>query len=450
MDIIRGDIESAKQETEDVLIQYPESAMLRQRLEWFQDLKLGVIFHWGLYSEAGIVESWQLSEKDEWAREPTSWRENIQELKLDYWNLISQFNPSELDAKEWASICKQAGFKYSLFTTKHHDGFNMYATDETEYKIGGKLSPFKRDPFAEITTAFREEGINVGAYYSKADWYSPFYWLDDDTSKGRSASYNPIEHPYIWKHYVDFVHNQIREITHNYGPLDFLWLDAGWCGRGKEDLQMDRLAEIAREEQPELIIVDRMMGGRHENYVTPERRIPDWTEIPKKVWESNLPIGNDWGYVPTDTFKSSQELIEILIDVVSKGGNLILGVGPTPQGTFTEEEKTILFELGEWLEIYGEGIYETRSLEYELDSRWKITQKENSYYVFSENNQMEEQESFDLNRLSLTENNIIEVIDLYSKEKIKIQHNQVFLEQILQPHIGCCGFKINYQKENQT
>ncbi len=109
-----------------------------------------------------------------------------------------------------------------------------------------------------------------------------------------------------------------------------------WAGERR--LQMDRLAEIARRNQPELIIVDRMMGGRHENYVTPERKIPSLEEIPTKVWESNIPIGNDWGYVPHDTFKSSQELVDTLIDVVSKGGNLILGVGPTPEGTFTKEE----------------------------------------------------------------------------------------------------------------
>ena len=142
--------------------------------------------------------------------------------------------------------------------------------------------------------------------------------------------------------------------------MDLLWLDAGWCGQKKEDLKMDRLAEIAREKQPELIIVDRMMGGRHENYVPPERKVPELAEIPKKVWESNIPIGDDWGYVPNDRFKSSQELLETFVDVVSKGGNLILGVGPKPDGTFTDEETKILQEIGNWLNIYGEGIYETR------------------------------------------------------------------------------------------
>lgn len=440
---IRGDIEVAKNIDQDLNAVYPESQMLQKRLEWFQDLKLGVIFHWGLYAEAGIVESWQLSEKDEWAREPESWRETVQDLQLDYWNLVSTFNPKKFNANEWASTCKQAGFKYCLFTTKHHDGFNMYNTQETEYKIGGKLSPFKRDPLAEISDAFRKEGISMGTYYSKADWFSQYYWLDDQTPKGRGVSYNPDEHPEIWEKYVSFVHRQIKEIMHNYGKIDFLWLDAGWCGQGKEDLHMDRLAEIAREKQPELIIVDRMMGGRHENYVTPERKIPEIHEIPSKVWESNIPLGNDWGFVPTDTFKSSQEIIETFVDVVSKGGNLILGVGPTPQGTFTDEEKQILFDLGEWLDIYGEGIYETRALPKLKDGDWKITQKqEQLYYVFISTQKSQQYPLFQLSYLGLGIDEVEEVIDLQTRKSVPYSLGKVDMKQVAQPKVGCCGFVI--------
>lgn len=384
MSAIRGDIEVAKINEYEDLQEYPEQAMLEKRLEWFQDLKFGVIFHYGLYAQAGIVESWQLSEEDLWAREGREFREDIQQLQLDYWNLISTFNPTQLNTDHWAKICKEAGFKYCIFTTKHHDGFNMYNTGETEYKVGGKLSPCKQDILEQVFTSFRNAGMGIGAYYSKADWYSPFYWLDDGTKKGRRASYDPEEQPELWGRYVEFVHQQIHEITSNYGDVDLLWLDGGWCGQGKEDLQMDRLAEIARENQPELIIVDRMMGGRHENYVTPERKIPEKDEIPKKVWESNIPVGNDWGYVPSDTFKSSQTLIETLIEVVSKGGNLILGVGPTPEGTLTDEETKILAEIGSWLEQYGQGIYETRSQSKEKKGQWWFThhKEEEVHYAF--------------------------------------------------------------------
>ena len=170
--------------------------------EWFQDLKLGVIFHYGLYAQAGIVESWQLSEKDLWAREGREFRQDFKQLQLDYWNLISEFNPTQLDAKKWAEDCKAAGFKYCIFTTKHHDGFNLFNTMTTEYKVGGKLSPFKRDILAEVFAAFREEGLGIGAYYSKADWYSQYYWLDDETVKGRNASYDTAAHPEIWQKYA--------------------------------------------------------------------------------------------------------------------------------------------------------------------------------------------------------------------------------------------------------
>ena len=443
MSEIRGDIEVAKEDLFDDATIYPETEMLKERLEWFQDLKLGVIFHYGIYAQAGIVESWQLSEQDEWAREGREFRKDFTQLQLDYWNLISEFNPTQLDAKKWAETCKQAGFKYCIFTTKHHDGFNMYNTIETEYKVGGKLSPFKnRDILGEVFDAFREEGMGIGAYYSKADWYSPYYWLEDGTVKGRRASYDTAEHPEIWAKYTNFVHEQIKEITHNYGNVDLLWLDGGWAGKGKEDLQMDRMAEIAREKNPELIMVDRMMGGRHENYVTPERKIPELHEIPNKVWESNIPIGNDWGYVPTDTFKSSQELLETFVDVVSKGGNLILGVGPTPEGTFTEEETTILNEIGAWIDVYGEGIYHTRAIAKDRVNDWKLTFNKDgqTHYAFRSIH-APTNETFTLEEIEATADD--QIIDIATGKVLTIQNGtHIAATDIEQPAIGSIGIKI--------
>lgn len=442
MSKIRGDIEEAKgTEIEDSVI-YPETEMLKERLEWFQDLKLGVIFHYGLYAQAGIVESWQLSEQDVWAREGREFRKDFKQLQLDYWNLISEFNPTELDTKKWAETCKKAGFKYCIFTTKHHDGFNMFNTMETEYKVGGKLSPFKRDILGEVFDAFRQEGLGIGAYYSKADWYSQYYWLDDETEKGRRASYDTAEHPEIWNKYVEFVHNQIEEITHNYGNVDLLWLDGGWAGQGKEDLQMDRMAEIARAKNPELIMVDRMMGGRHENYVTPERKIPELSEIPAKVWESNIPIGNDWGYVPVETFKTSQNLLDTFVDVVNKGGNLILGVGPTLQGTFTEEETTIILEIGAWLDVYGEGIYETRAQPKDRLNEWKLTFNKDgkTHYAFR-SILANELGNFSLAEIEAEVGD--EVIDLGTGQVVTIlEGNLIDGKDIYRPALGSIGLKI--------
>jgi len=380
---IRGDIEIAKKEKELDTIVYPETQIINQKLEWFQDQKLGVIFHWGLYSEAGIVESWQLSEKDEWAREPVAWRSDVKELQRDYWNLIEAFNPVQFNAKDLAKRCKEAGFKYMIFTTKHHDGFHMWDTKESDYKIGGSKSPFKRDLYGEIVEAFRKEGLGIGAYYSKADWYSKYYWSESDTIKGRGADYNPEEKPELWNKYVNFVHNELEEITQNYGPVDILWLDAGWCGRGKEDLCMDELAQKVRKTNPDLLIVDRMMGGRHENYVTPERKIPQVSQIPKKPWESNIPLGNDWGYVPNEHYKSSREIILSVIDVVAKGGNIILGFGPDGRGVIPNGSIEIITDLGNWMKENGEGIYNTRALDYQVDDRkWYLMQKEEIIYAY--------------------------------------------------------------------
>lgn len=446
MGSVRKDIESEK-EAALTMAQgdmYPESGMLRQRLEWFEDLKFGVIFHYGLYAEAGIVESWQLSEKDEWAREKNPYRKDIKQLQLDYWQLITKFNPTNFDARKWAKVCKEAGINYCIFTTKHHDGFSLFNTQESEFKIGGKLSPFKRDIAAEVFTAFRDAGLAVGAYYSKADWYSPFYWLDDGQPKGRNASYDPQSHPEIWQRYVAFVHRQIQEITHNYGKLDLLWLDAGWCGSGKENLTMDKLAEIARQKQEDLIIVDRMMGGRHENYVTPERKIPDFAEIPTRTWESNIPIGEDWGYVPTDSFKSSKELIEILVEVVSKGGNLLLGVGPTPTGEITAEEQKILAEMGEWLAIYGEGIYETRAQPKKSDNHWWFTYSKDYKKIYAFNTQRLASKKIYLQELEATENR--EVTDLATGKQLTIRNcdkgDYISLDEIIIPTSGVFGLCI--------
>lgn len=424
---IRGDIEINLDSHNEEQGIYAETKMLEKRLQWFQDLKLGVIMHWGLYSEAGIVESWQLSEADEWAREPKAWRDNIKDLQRDYWNLNKVFNPVKFNPSEWARKCKEAGFKYLIFTTKHHDGFNMYDTKFSDYKITGSQSPFKDDSrsdiLKEIFNSFRRENISVGAYYSKADWHSPYYWIDDDSIKGRRASYDTQKYPEIWSKYVEFVQNQLHEITHNYGKLDLLWLDAGWCGKGKEDIDMDKIAQDARNAQPELIIVDRCMGGRHENYVTPERKIPKDSEIPNKVWESNIPLGNDWGYVPTDKFKSVKEIIHYLIEVVSKGGNLILGVGPKPDGTLCEEDLYIMEGLGKWIDINGDGIYATRRVKdiKIKNMKWRATKKENTLYYFYLNDGEENPTEIDLKDLDLDLRKIISVKVLGYKDVVKIE-----------------------------
>lgn len=360
------------------------STGLEQKINWFKDQKIGVIFHWGLYSEAGIVESWQLSEEDEWARKKP-WRDDLNILRKDYWQLNQQFNPLKFDATHWAKQVKHAGFKYMLFTTKHHDGFAMYDTQQTNYKITSADCPYAvqqtADVFKTLAKAFKKEQIAVGAYYSKADWHHPAYWVTDSHPRGRYASYDPLQQPKLWKQFNDFVGAQLTELCQNYGDIDILWLDGGWVNSANNEmLDMEQIVPQLRQLQPDLLVVDRTIGGEFENYVTPERKVP--LELPVKAWESNIPFAKNWGYVPNDIYKPFSELVETLVKIVSLGGNVIFGIGPKPDGTLPIEAQQLLTEFGAWLKLFGDGIYGTRPFKITSLGPWHFTQKEQQLYAF--------------------------------------------------------------------
>lgn len=379
---MRQDIEENKQTEQEPYEGLSET--IKEKLSWFEDQKIGVIFHWGLYSQAGIVESWQLSEEDEWARKKP-WREDLATLRKEYWALNEQFNPTLFCPDEWAEKCKKAGFRYMLFTTKHHDGFSMYDTKESTFKMTSDRCPFhlneKADVFQAIMKSFQKAGIATGAYYSKADWHCPYYWVPGEHARGRYASYDPLENPQMWQKFEDFVENQLLEICSNYGPVDILWLDAGWVNARNEQLNMPKIIGKLRQHQPTMLVVDRTIGGEFENYVTPERKIPEIA--PEKVWESNIPLANNWGYVPNDVYKPFSTILESILKIVSMGGNVILGIGPKPDGTLPKEAEAIMAQLGDFLTTYGEGIYESRAIpELSIDN-WYFTKKEQVIYGFS-------------------------------------------------------------------
>ncbi|MBO4382096.1 MAG: alpha-L-fucosidase, partial [Bacteroidales bacterium] len=211
-----------------------------------------------------------------------------------------------------------------------------------------------------VFDAFRRQGMMIGAYFSKPDWHSQDYWWDRYATPDRHVNYKIANHPYRWNRYKDFVYNQINEITSNYGSIDILWLDGGWVRAPKEDIDMDRIAQKARENQPGLIIVDRTVTGKYENYRTPEKMVPD--KQLSYPWETCMPLSKDWGYVPGATFKTPKEVLNTLVEVVAKGGSLLLGVGPTPQGLIEPVVVERLTTIGEWLRINGEAIYGSRPL----------------------------------------------------------------------------------------
>ncbi len=368
----------------------PDDPLLLDRLEWFKDQKVGLMVHWGPYSQLGVVESWALSDEDgDWSREGIDWEQDSAELKRQYFDLNKTFNPIRLRPEVWADLAADGGFKYLLFTTKHHDGFCMWDTHTTDYRVTGPDCPFHSHKYADICRqvfdAFRDKGLAIAAYFSKADWHTPYYWapgMARGMNMWRGPSYEPQEYPWLWEQFVQFTHNQMMELLTRYGRIDVLWLDAGWvrAGRSGQDIRLGELVEQARKTQPWLLAADRTVGGPYENIVTPEQTIPDGPmDIP---WESCITMGTSFSFRYEDKYKSARQLVHILLEVVSKGGNLALNVGPQPDGRLPEGAAKVMKELGAWLKVYGEGIYGTRICEPYFTGEWAFTRQEDTVYVF--------------------------------------------------------------------
>lgn len=342
-------------------------SLLKERLEWFQDQKLALMMHWGAYCQWGIVESWALSDQDaDWSRHQIDWTTDNQEFRRQYFDLNKTFNPVKFNPEAWAKLAKESGFRYMIFTTKHHDGFCMWDTEYTDYKITGPDCPFHTHPKADVVKnlweAFRYQGLGIAAYFSKADWHIPYYWnpnYDRGHFTWRGPSYKPEEDPEMWEKFVQFTHNQIMELATKYGRIDILWFDAGWvCEANGQDIRLGEIVDRVRKFQPWVLSSDRCVGGPYENYVTPEQCIP---EEPLMIpWESCITLGTSFSYNYEDDYKTPRQVVGLLLNVVAKGGNLALNVGPRPDGGLPRGAVETLKGLGEWMKKNGEGIYETR------------------------------------------------------------------------------------------
>ena len=351
-----------------------------QRRAWFVHDRFGLFIHWGLYSEAGRHEGTGLAE---WIKSG----ERISDQ--EYQRYFDHFEPDLYDPKEWARQAKQAGMRYAVLTTKHHDGFCLWDTQLTDYKA--PLTPAKRDLLRPWIEAFRAEGLKIGLYHSLIDWHHPEFPLDgfhpqrdDLTARKQSEARN-------MHIYVDYLHGQVRELLTNYGTIDILWLDFsypqmdwGWSqGKGKDDWQAERLVQMIRELQPTLLLNNR--AEVDADFYTPEQVQPhEWVQVngQRVAWEACHTLNGSWGYDRDNhDWKSPDLLLRMLIDSVSKGGNLLLNVGPTARGEFDPYAQATLKAIGAWIHLHSRSIYGATQSSFSAPADCCLTQRGNRLYL---------------------------------------------------------------------
>jgi alpha-L-fucosidase len=378
-----------------------ESDTVGNRLDWYNDAKLGMFIHWGPYSVAGVEASWPIM-VPEWA-----WLGGSPRISQKAYEALPQrFDPTDFDAEAWVRAASNAGMRYIVFTSKHHDGYCMFDAPGTDYKITN--SSFGRDIVAELADACRKHKMRFGLYYSPPDLHHPGY--RDTRVLARTNWQGQPERP-EWGTYLDYMEGHLRKLLTAYGHICVVWFD-GLFDQQKYD--PDRFHRLIKELSPDTLINDRL--GGNGDYITPEQGIPDGVPVKEKAdfkptefeadlfdrfmralrtpilrriirrkirkaaeeqrplspvateilppkenflrWETCMTMNRTWGFCPTDkAWKSGSVLVHSLAKVVSKGGNFLLNVGPKPDGTLPSEALDRLAEVGRWIEACGESIY---------------------------------------------------------------------------------------------
>jgi alpha-L-fucosidase len=327
------------------------------RMQWWREARFGLFIHWGLYSiPAG---AWQgKTNHAEWIRT------TAQIPLAEYDKFVGQFNPVRFNADEWVRMAKAAGMKYIVITSKHHDGFCLFDSQYTDFDIAA--TPFKRDILKELADACRRQGMRICWYHSIMDWHHPDYLPRRDWEKDRPATGAEFNR------YVAYMKNQIRELLTKYGDIGVLWFDGEWENTWNQSYGRDLYAYV-RSLQPQILVNNRVGAGRSGmegltkegefggDFGTPEQQVPA-TGIPGVDWESCMTTNDNWGYNKNDNhWKSTKTIVQMLADIASKGGNLLLNVGPTSEGLFPQASIDRLREIGQWMDVNGDAIYGTKA-----------------------------------------------------------------------------------------
>jgi alpha-L-fucosidase len=352
---------------------FPEIAPTAGDTSWFVRDRFGMFIHWGLYA---------LPARHEWVRN----RERI--TNEDYQKYFDHFDPDLYDPVAWARAAKQTGMRYAVLTTKHHEGFCLWDSALTDYKTPN--TPAGRDLLRPWVDAFRAEGLRIGFYHSLIDWHHPEFPVDYLHPQRDDEEYKAANVQRDVRKYAEYLHGQVRELMTQFGKIDVLWLDfsypwAPWGKKGREDWQSEALVAMIRELQPGILLNDRMDLPEATDLATPEQWQPrGWVTSNGKpvVWEACQTLNGSWGYDRDNLdWKSPELLVQLLIDSVSKGGNLLLNVGPNARGEFEPRATKTLDAIGEWMRLHGRSIYGATMSEFVPPPDGRYTQRGDRLYL---------------------------------------------------------------------
>ena len=354
-----------------------------KRTEWYREARFGMFIHWGLYAIPASGE-WIMSTE----RIP----------KEEYEKYFYEFDPVDFNPGAWAKAARRAGMKYAVMTAKHHDGFCLFDSALTDYKATNTKAG--RDLVREYLDAFRAEGLKVGLYYSLLDWHHPDYPKYDDWHHPMRGNEAFKDDKYDFDNYLKYMHGQVKELVTNYGKLDLLWFDFSYGDMCEETWKAAELIEMVRSYQPDVLIDNRLEGSGEKNgsivtddplpysgdFASPEQIIPPYGVVDDKgrpiPWELCATMNNHWGYCSFDnTFKSPQMLVRKLVECVSKGGNMLLNVGPDAKGNIPAKSIEILDEIGKWMEKNAKSIYGCGISEFAKPEWGRYTQNGNKVYA---------------------------------------------------------------------